>query len=362
MLFIIVVVLGIAAALYAARALFEATFGDNSAHRHTARDDKEMREIDEDWDTFSRVHRTDSTIVGGLDTDVMSISATSGHGKGGNSKADPALILIVIPGNPGIPDFYAEYMKTVSQASKGIVDVRCVAHLGHTSYGKNKGRVFNLEEQVAHKVGYVNQVLKDHPTSKIALAGHSVGAYICLRILEALDKKDSETRVVRTLLLFPTISDIGSTPNGKVMTPLFSLIPRYAIASVAHLLSFLPNRVREFVIHTHVGERDEAVFRGAFHMTNFLVAQNVLYMAGCEMREILSVENVADTVERHLPRITMYCGATDRWCPMSYYHMMCKRFPDCEIILDDEELRHAFVIGGSAIVGNKSWTWLKRSL
>lgn len=46
------------------------------------------------------------------------------------------------------------------------------------------------------------------------IAGHSVGAYICLELLG----QRSDLNILKSFMLLPTLHDIGATPNGAKLT------------------------------------------------------------------------------------------------------------------------------------------------
>ena len=71
-----------------------------------------------------------------------------------------------------------------------------------------------MEAQIQHKVSAVQQLYEASPQAEIVLAGHSVGARICIEVM----RRRPEFRVVQTHLLLPTVKFIADTPNGKFMT------------------------------------------------------------------------------------------------------------------------------------------------
>ena len=115
-----------------------------------------------------------------------------------------SVLVLIICGNPGQPLFYESFMTHLHAALGGRATVQCVAHAGHT--GRFKWHTYlDLERQVAHKVAFVRDLLRNRPpTTRLVLVGHSVGAYICLHLL-----REFAPRVLRCFQLFPTVANIG---------------------------------------------------------------------------------------------------------------------------------------------------------
>ena len=58
-----------------------------------------------------------------------------------------------------------------------------VEHAGHSHGDHHDGRLNNMNTQIAHKIAALLQIREQHPQAQFVLAGHSVGAYICLEVL-----------------------------------------------------------------------------------------------------------------------------------------------------------------------------------
>ena len=108
----------------------------------------------------------------------------------------PKHLLIIFPGNPGVPGFYAPLMTHLFNASLKQCEIICLPHSGHYhhSRSRNEGvtkisplestRVFSLDEQIHHKRQYVLHRLAtclDHDCP-VSFIGHSIGSYIALEV------------------------------------------------------------------------------------------------------------------------------------------------------------------------------------
>jgi len=114
---------------------------------------------------------------------------------------DDDVVFVTICGNPGAPSFYDEFCASLFQASGRSIGVCSVGHAGHSRHAaQHKHRLYNLQDQVTHKVHVLEELVHERPHVRLVLCGHSVGAHICLEIMKALP---AET-VLQCVLLFPT--------------------------------------------------------------------------------------------------------------------------------------------------------------
>lgn len=72
--------------------------------------------------------------------------------------------------------------------------------------------MFSLEEQVESKIAILDRLREIYPAgTRFILVGHSMGAWLALRVLKARSNHGIE----RIFQLFPTIDKIADTPNGR---------------------------------------------------------------------------------------------------------------------------------------------------
>lgn len=112
--------------------------------------------------------------------------------------------------------------------------------------GTIEGReaIFNLQGQYDQKVEFIQKYTK--PTTKIHLLGHSVGAWITLKMFKDDRIKD---RIASSQLLFPTIQKIANTPNGFWVNSVL----RRITPLIMMMLWILNNVIPIFIFSTLVG-------------------------------------------------------------------------------------------------------------
>ncbi|KAM4724627.1 lipid droplet-associated hydrolase isoform 3-T4 [Anableps anableps] len=187
--------------------------------------------------------QTDFIFCSGAATQVLKVG--SSHLPSGED-----VLLLIIPGNPGVVGFYQTFMQTLH----GMLGypVWAVSHAGHCAPPDSmdmvedaaaaaRRDVFGLDGQVRHKLAFLqNHVPRG---TRLVLLGHSIGCYMILEMM----KRDPELKVLKAVMLFPTIERMSQTPQGRVLTPLLCQL-RYLAYLPLLLLSLLPERLASLLV------------------------------------------------------------------------------------------------------------------
>uniref|UniRef100_G3PJ94 Lipid droplet-associated hydrolase n=1 Tax=Gasterosteus aculeatus aculeatus TaxID=481459 RepID=G3PJ94_GASAC len=242
-----------------------------------------------------------------------------------------ALIFCVIhTGNPGVVGFYRTFMQTLYSMFGCCHPVWAVSHAGHCepphsmdmveglqpSENSAKRDVFGLNGQIEHKLAFIRRHVPRE--TSLVLVGHSIGCYIILDIM----KRNPKLKIIKAVLLFPTIERMAETPQGKVMTPVLCHM-RYLAYLPVFLLSLLPAALQEGLIRLGVQQHPLAEKMNRCDL--FLFVVNAMYMGGQEMRTVMERDNI--TIEKNIDKLLFYYGASDHWCPVQYYHDIKQDFP-----------------------------------
>lgn len=151
------------------------------------------------------------------------------------SPTPPSTILLFIPGvtesthttvqvtdkklgNPGLIGFYIPFLSALwEQCSSSNFAILAHSHLGHTpgvgdDHRRPLASAIGLTSQVEAILEVVAAIRSAFGSSpKIVFAAHSVGSWLVLQALKNLPSSE----ISGTFLLFPTICNIGNTPNGR---------------------------------------------------------------------------------------------------------------------------------------------------
>ena len=83
---------------------------------------------------------------------------------------------------------------------------------------------------------------------------------------------------------------------------------------------------------------------------------NALFLASSEMEHINELDdNMVETIQRNVDKITFYYGADDKWAPIDFYKEMKERFPNGDIRLCGHGFPHDFVVDSSEGVAGLVW-------
>lgn len=138
-----------------------------------------------------------------------------------SSNPNPAQpYILFVPGNPGLIEYYVAYLSTLSALTK--LPILAVSHSGFCP-GQICARptppgYWGLRDQVKHKVEIIRWLAEEKGWDRVLLMGHSVGAYVFMEVIRELKGKGEKVEVAGGVGLFPTIVDIGKSPNGRRLT------------------------------------------------------------------------------------------------------------------------------------------------
>ncbi|KAJ2724021.1 hypothetical protein GGI07_002226 [Coemansia sp. Benny D115] len=254
----------------------------------------------------------------------------------------PRAVLLVIPGNPGLVDFYIDFC-TILHKKFSDLDIIGVSHLGHTLFPNTRGilhrdrYVYTLDEQVANMLLVFDEVRKEYSDSRLYLCGHSVGCYFCEKLIES-----RESEVDRVFGLFPAIESMAETPRGKQLRPLFWPMMRGAVANTVELLrSILPISA----IH-RLAELSGSLNAENSHLVvdKMLHRQCILNVLGMAADEMVAIRGLNESLYRRAgSKFVFYYGEDDQWVPVEHYRRMREVNHGGQVVLCVEGISHAFV-------------------
>ncbi|KAJ3123556.1 hypothetical protein HK100_011571 [Physocladia obscura] len=302
-------------------------------------------------------------------------------------------VVVVIPGNPGIAEFYAPFCEALYNNAALEVDVICIAYPGHShtdhisstgaagathsivqswnsvlgqstasshkassNYIKTSNSPLSLTDQIAHKVAILDLIISCYPTgTRFALCGHSIGGYMALNLL----RMRPDVNIVKAIFLFPTLKYIADTANGRVVKNLVMPGVRHAIAFLLlvlrPILTVIPAVFYSIVaLFTGMtGEHLKTTCEKLLHSSSGFHATTLAYYEMLEVKELDT-----ETIAKNHDKLTFYYGPTDRWADASHYYDLKLRFPDIHAFLCDDGITHDFVINYSETMARKVVQWI----
>ncbi|KAG1660706.1 hypothetical protein FOA52_014325 [Chlamydomonas sp. UWO 241] len=122
--------------------------------------------------------------VDGVPSEIIGIDAVT---------SDPELQLLLVPGNPGNAKYYETHLRGLHTALGGRASVMAVSHAGHEPEltQRESGRLYSIQDQVAHKTALMRSLCLAPGSPPLVVLGHSIGAYVALNAVHALEQEGS---------------------------------------------------------------------------------------------------------------------------------------------------------------------------
>ena len=296
------------------------------------------------------------------------------------------------PSRAGAASFYAEFLEAfVARAERGApAGWRCsavvVGHPGHSTHTLLP-RPLSLDEQVCvcarsffgrrggggatprcpsqvrHKVAALVWLQERLPAAGIILGGHSVGAYMCMRVMDALS---APAAVLQVHNWFPTVIDLGATPNAGRLAPLFTRAGRRGAMAVAWVVrTLLPFPAQRWLVRLYMPGAPAWVPDVVRSLLHEDVANAALTMGAQEMVEIAAqVLSLNTDVWEHRVRWLFAHGDDDGWVPALVRDRLGARFDKSvsSVCAPHARVPHAFCVSHSTQVADVAWAWAAEAL
>eukprot|EP00929_Paragymnodinium_shiwhaense_P075320 TRINITY_DN38501_c0_g1_i1.p1 TRINITY_DN38501_c0_g1~~TRINITY_DN38501_c0_g1_i1.p1 ORF type:complete len:330 (+),score=65.62 TRINITY_DN38501_c0_g1_i1:69-1058(+) len=287
--------------------------------------------------------------LGGLLTDFVSFPA--------KQQSSSPLLLLFLPGNPGIVDFYVDFLEALHDTLGSDAIVLGVGHPGH-SIRTATGTRFSLEEQIEHKLRVLEdlrvEVLQkaQHTAGpvKVILAGHSIGAYMCLKVAEKL-LHSRDIALQHVFGLCPTLTRMAESPNGQKLSGyLGSSVYLNLAGSTTWMISCLPTAWQQSAAAWLLGDSDATSHVDAtMQLLDASCVDNVLTLAAQELRDVCGTEGVEAAMTALADRACLIFSSKDEWVPQPFFDELRLAFATSRFIWEtDSKVEHAFELSEHA--------------
>ncbi|WCJ34219.1 Lipid droplet-associated hydrolase [Euphorbia peplus] len=251
---------------------------------------------------------------------------------------NPKFHVLFIPGNPGFISFYTEFLESLYEFLGGVVSITAIAHISHSRKDWENGRLFSLQEQIDHKVDFINHELQNIEVP-VVLVGHSIGAYIAIEVLKRFRDK-----VIYCVALYPFLTLNPKATWQTIIDKISgSSILSAGVSFCVGLLGMLPNWALRSIVLKSLGKSwsASAVEVACSQLPKYYVSQNVLHMAMHEFRE-LSAPLDWTFLKENKDKITFLFGSDDHWGPLHLLEEISKQVPDIPLSIEREGHTHNF--------------------
>ncbi|KAK9296919.1 hypothetical protein QLX08_009183 [Tetragonisca angustula] len=256
-------------------------------------------------------------------------------------------VVVVITGNPGVPEFYEGFMKTVKSRVPTEVPVWVIGNAGHVQPPSNLSVTmpddstwnehYSLMAQLQHKKDFIKKYVPEN--AKLHLVGHSIGSWM---ILNMLKDDDIAKKITKCYLIFPTIEHMARTTNGWWFNRISKIA--FFLIFMCSLFSILPRSLQIFCLNM-ILPLIPIPLKYNNAMLQFLnpdTVKRVIKMAEEEM-EIVK-ERDDDTISKYADKLWFYYGNCDDWVPVTYYKNLMFKHPELNAVLCKHGYRHSFVL------------------
>ncbi|KAK2461623.1 hypothetical protein APHAL10511_006086 [Amanita phalloides] len=273
--------------------------------------------------------------------------------------AVPSTVLLFLPGNPGILDFYTPFLGALHVKDKsGTLAIMAHSHIGHSPeldyQHSRQSTSYSLPAQIQGALEAYDAVRRYYGQAKIVLAGHSVGAWIALQVLKA---RHADVNAV--FLLFPTIAQISKTPNGQKLSPLFVPTVRYVLSALSYCTRILPDALLSMFFVAWPASQISALRRLLGSPQTIWAA---LTMADHEMQVIKELDIPLLTENDH--RLYFYFAEQDDWVGEYRDEILKSLGPEpgsVKVVFGPRDIPHDFCINHGEQLASQCHRWLEKA-
>jgi len=303
--------------------------------------------------------------------------------------ATTAPLLLFLPGNPGLINYYRGFLWHLHLLHPHIT-ILGASHAGFTPIPPSTRHnapwawkwgpgPWPLSQQVAMKRALLEHAVSQLPSAttaeprKVILVAHSMGAYLSLELITSLLSAPAQgLRVVGGVMLFPTVMHIARSPQGRLMSPfLGNGVVQWAAGWAAHVASWMPVGAVERVVGMATGQPTEAASVTAVLVTDPGIVQQTLSLAAEEMvvidrdtweEEVWNAGGLWEGKERKGGMVFVF-GRGDRWVAEQTREEILEMRGDgkgggARMVVEERGLPHGFCIYHGEVMAELCESWL----
>jgi hypothetical protein len=219
-----------------------------------------------------------------------------------------------------------------------------VNHLGHHSFDSHRmvnfqHQFYGLDDQIKHKIQVVEKIIDENPDARLIFAGHSIGAYMIMRML--IERPDFKSKAI--FHLFPTLHSLKVAPFVQILSvPLIRDI-------ICPVLAYVPDFMKQYILNLSGTSRDEALLANAPSYFHSSTLRNIFYLVRDEVNTLQSIRpEEIKFLSEYSKQSKFFFTRYDPYVPLEMVQDYRTMFPDSEIYKfeDKDKVKHAFVLSG----------------
>jgi len=226
------------------------------------------------------------------------------------------------------------------------------AHLGHTPFLPAVSDT-SLRGQVDAIIELMDAIAKYYGSLvKVTLIGHSVGAWMATQAL-----KQRPEAVDRLFLLFPTVSQIAKTPNGRILSWMFRPPLPKVVSSLSIFAKPLPASVYSAFFRSWPSSQIR-VLQSLVRSPSSIYS--ALSMAHEEMQVIRDIDNTL--LSSHTEKIWVYFAEHDNWVAEHRETVVSTLGHSDRIVHCQLDIPHAFCLNHGEAMARQCARWFDAAL
>ena len=282
-------------------------------------------------------------------------------------------IFVLIPGNPGLVDFYISHLDSIRKHFPQF-ETLCIGHVGFLDSTKRK--TYDVSYQIEHKYDVLKQLILTKNESNIIpnlyFLHHSMGSFVYQRTIRRLyhDKNlNGKFNIKFSGFVTPTIHNISASSSGRVLSGLMQKkVPIVSIVLVFRFfVSLIPALILRKLLYYHLlgnktGNGFENSVEGAYKIVKSgTVVKQALEMAKEEMLVIDTQDDINDWYFKHSDngiKNWLFFARDDHWVANETREYLINKYGNsdntiCEVC-DDEvnPISHSFCVAQSEQFAN----------
>ena len=234
-------------------------------------------------------------------------------------------VIFLLPGNPGIVNFYTNMMKKLYKKVK--IPIIGLSHPGLWKDGAHSVvEPITCRMQVLHKLDFIEEYIPSDV--KLILMGHSIGGFFCLEIMKGIVDRD---RIVHSVLLMPALNDLRHSIGGKIfaVVDFFSWLFYMFIFAVSCLPETIMLRGFRTLLSLTMDDIDEETLKLSSELRSVKLGQNCLALGRDEMKQVAQRDDLF--IRRNLNKLSFIYAEKDEWIPNRLVSDLEKDFPYADI-------------------------------
>ena len=200
-------------------------------------------------------------------------------------------------------------------------------------------RTFDLEEQVAHVVRFVDEASADG-AAPLVLVGHSIGAWLALRVLQ-----ERPERVQCVAGLYPFLMNNSASWLQRVLSAAVKLRPLvWLVAQLMSLLAMLPVRWRRALLGPvlrGVGGLEDTAVEITCDWLRAASVNNTCTLGAAEFAALAAEPDWAALRKYSVRASLFYGGEEDIWGPPQHAEAVRRNVPGLAVV-EDAKYGHMF--------------------